>query len=69
MARLCLDCGIPPWRDCVCDGDAGLDHPHVPNIYKELAPDLLQGRNEGGDDLGCDPPSAPEVRRSDREAA
>ncbi len=37
--RMCEDCGIAAWQSCVCDGDAGLDHPHVPNIYSELAPD------------------------------
>lgn len=28
--RLCEDCGIAAWQDCVCDGDAGLDHPRNP---------------------------------------
>ncbi len=33
MPRMCLDCGIPAWSDCVCDADAGLDHPRVSVIY------------------------------------
>ncbi len=50
MARMCRDCGIGDHQDCVCDGDAGLDHPHVPNIYSErkLAPDR-DGCNEDSD--------------------
>ncbi len=32
MSRMCIDCGIPAWSDCVCDDDAGLDHPRNPYL-------------------------------------
>ncbi len=33
--RLCVDCGVPPWADCVCDGLAGLGAPRNPYQLRE----------------------------------
>jgi hypothetical protein len=32
---MCEDCGIPPWSDCVCDPDAGIDHPRLSVVTPE----------------------------------
>jgi hypothetical protein len=41
--RMCEDCGIAPWQDCVCDDDAGLDHPRSP--YLERATPIFASVN------------------------
>jgi hypothetical protein len=58
--RLCIDCGIPPWADCQCCDDAGLDHPENPYIAAE------RRRHHATDDLTAARDAA-RVRREARD--
>jgi hypothetical protein len=65
--RLCDSCGIASWQSCVCDDDAGLDHPENPYIAAERrrTPNLAGGQRA----VNGNPPALSPAEDFDAEKA